>query len=166
MAWRGRFAKFIRVVEYLGKFPGLAPSGNAKDKQAEYILVPDQVMRETENLTDKLKPHKIYSHLKNKFDEVSCPDNKQTIYNKIHRVRSKEERKDGHSNNITDQILHLENMVPFVRAVFRTSGRPPSTVLYMGEQLTDIKKLCCTGQTYLGIDKTFVLFRMHVTVTC
>ena len=28
------------------------------------------------------------------------------------------------------------------------------------------KLLCCTGQTVLGIDKTFTLCDMHVTVTC
>ena len=37
------------------------------------------------------------------------------------------------------------------------------TILYIGQQIDDIKEMCCTGQTVLGVDKTFNLCRMHVT---
>jgi hypothetical protein len=35
-------------------------------------------------------------------------------------------------------------------------------ILYSDEQLTDLKHLCCTGTSILGVDKTF----NHVTATC
>ena len=54
----------------------------------------------------------------------------------------------------------------FVRSIIRTSKRSPCIILYTDDQMTDIKNLCCTGQTVLGIDKTFMLCKMHVTVTC
>ena len=54
----------------------------------------------------------------------------------------------------------------FVRATIRTAGKPPTTILYIDQQIDDIKTMCCTGQTVLGVDKTFNLCRMHVTVTC
>ena len=76
----------------------------------------------------------------------------------------------GHSNNIADQINTLENMVSeghtFIRSSVRISKRSPCVILYTDEQMTDIKNLCCTEQTVLGIDKTFMLCKMHVTVTC
>ena len=40
------------------------------------------------------------------------------------------------------------------------------SALYSEEQISDLKQLCCTGQTVLGIDKTFNLCDMHVTVMC
>ena len=54
----------------------------------------------------------------------------------------------------------------FVRSVVRTNSKTPCIILYSDEQLTDLKNLCCSGQTVLGVDKTFNLCDMHVTVTC
>ena len=39
-------------------------------------------------------------------------------------------------------------------------------ILYMEQQLEDLKNLCCTGQSILGIDKIFNLCDMHVTASC
>jgi hypothetical protein len=38
--------------------------------------------------------------------------------------------------------------------------------VYTDDQLEDIKNVCCSGQSILGIDKTFNLCNMHVTATC
>lgn len=32
--------------------------------------------------------------------------------------------------------------------------------------MTDLKNICCNGQSVLGVDKTFNLCDMHVTATC
>ena len=48
----------------------------------------------------------------------------------------------------------------------RQTGKAPCIVLYSEEQISDLKQLCCTGQTFRGIDKTFNLCDMHVTVMC
>jgi hypothetical protein len=41
-----------------------------------------------------------------------------------------------------------------------------SIVLYSEKQLEDLRSMCCTGQSILGIDKTFNLCDMHVTASC
>ena len=40
------------------------------------------------------------------------------------------------------------------------------TILYNDEQMVDIKSLCYSGRTKLGVDKTFNMCDMHVTGTC
>lgn len=91
----------------------------------------------------------------------------ESIYNKIRYKKTKTAQTDGQtiSTYIAGQICHLENMVTdndnFVRSIIRTCGKSPTTILY-----TDIKRLCCIGLTVLGVDKAFMLCKMHVTVTC
>ena len=41
----------------------------------------------------------------------------------------------------------------------------PCIILYSDEQIADLKTFCCSGLTVLGVDKTFNLCDMHVTVT-
>ena len=123
-------------------------------------------------MKESCKPAEIYLKLKDKYDEVTRPGGMKTIYNKLQYEKSKAAKLDGNTltTNIADQISFLENMVTeshsFVRSVIRTSGRPPTIILYNDEQIVDIKNLCCSGQTVLGVDKTFMLCKMHVTVTC
>ena len=159
----------LAVVQYVGKFPGLAPHGNSR-QQTEYIRTPTEVMDEVKDMAGKHKPHQIYNKLKNKYDEISRPTGLQQINDKIKYEKSKEKKHVGHSNTVADQVMTLENMVSeghhFVRSIIRTSKRPPCIILYTDEQMTDLKNLCCSGQTVLGIDKTFMLCKMHVTVTC
>lgn len=67
-------------------------------------------------------------------------------------------------------MLILGNMVSnyheFVRSIIHSNGKTPCIVLYTDDQLHDIKTLCCQGHSILGIDKTFNLCDMHVTVSC
>lgn len=44
--------------------------------------------------------------------------------------------------------------------------KAPCLILYTDEQMTDLKNICCNGQSVLGVDKTFNLCDMHVTATC
>ena len=118
----------------------------------------------------KLKPHQILSELSTKYDELTQPTGLKQIYNVLQRNRQKENEVNGHLNNFADQIRHLENLVsensPYVRSVLHTSGRTPSVVLFHDEQIEDLKNVCRSGEAVLGIDKTFNLCKMHVTVTC
>ncbi|MEW8547998.1 MAG: hypothetical protein AB2693_31220, partial [Candidatus Thiodiazotropha sp.] len=157
------------VVQYLGKFPGLASHGNSR-QNTEYIRTPTEVLDEVKEMSGKHKPHQIYNKLKIKYDELTRPTGLQQINDKIKYEKAKEKNHIGHSSNTADQIITLENMVseghPFVRSIIRNSRKSPCIILYTDEQLSDIKNLCCTGQTVLGIDKTFMLCKMHVTITC
>ena len=72
--------------------------------------------------------------------------------------------------NVADNIQHLDNLVTqnhsYVRAVIRTNNKTQGVILYSDEQIEDFKNLCSTGKSVLGVDKTFNLCQMHVTVTC
>ena len=161
----------IALVEYIGKYPGLAPHGNAKQK-SEYIRTPHYVMLEMGELLKHSKPQNVYVKLTTKYDELSGPANRQQVYDKKSRVIAKERKENGFThnrNNIADHIKEIENQVtdnhPFIRSVVRHNGRAPCIILYTDEQITDLKQLCCTGQAILGVDKTFNLCDMHVTVS-
>ena len=130
-------------------------------------------MQEMGEMLKSHKPQHVYDKLTSKYDELSGPSNHQQIYNKKRYDMNKERKQNGYvfnRNNIADHIKQIENLVsasrPFIRSVVRQTGKAPCIVLYSEEKISDLKQLCCTGQTVLGIDKTFNLCDMHVTVTC
>lgn len=168
----GGLESSLAFVEYVGKFSGLGPHGKSQSQDTKYTRIPDYVMTEVDRLTDqKSKPAAIYLTLRDKYDEVTRAPMK-TIYNKIYNNKSKAAQANGQtiSNNIADQICYLENMITdndtFVRSMIRSGGKSPTIILYTDEQIADLKTLCCSGKTVLGVDKTFMLCKMHVTVTC
>ena len=114
-----------------------------------------RLAKETQRHTD------IYTTLKQKFDETTWPEI-DTIYQKVRDLKKTAEQ-NGHTltMNIADQICHLHNLftdsVDFVMGTIRTAGSTPTTILYTDQQIDDIQTLCCTGQTVLGVDKTFNL---------
>ena len=72
--------------------------------------------------------------------------------------------------NIADHINELDKMLTdgesIVKSIIRDQGKAPCIILYSDEHLTDLKHLCCTETSILGVDKTFNLCNMHVTTTC
>lgn len=103
------------------------------------------------------------------MEEIQQPSSR-TVHERQYRDRKKERNVEGHRDNFADQVRHLENLQskndPFVRSVHRADGRTPYITLVTDEQIADIKNMCCTGKTVFGVDKTFNLCNMHVTVTC
>ena len=173
VSWLGKggLRSSLAVVEYKGKFPGLIPHGNSKDPESEYIRTPAHVMTEVAELLKSHKPKMVYEQMKKKYDEVTRPSSIQQIRAKKRYDKAKnDDCSMGHTKNVADNIQQLENMVThnhsYVRAIVRTNGKTPVTILYNDEQLYDIKNICCTGQAVLGVDKTFNLCDIHVTVTC
>ena len=53
-----------------------------------------------------------------------------------------------------------------VKSIIRDQGKAPCLILYSEKQLEDLRSMCCTGQSILGIDKTFNLCDMHVMASC
>ena len=162
----------IAVVEYIGAYPGLGPHGNSKHKD-EYMRTPDNVMDEMREMLKSKKPKQVYDKLSNKHDELSGPSNLQQVQDMKRKEALKERINSGltsNRQNIADHLIEIENRVsrndPFIRSVIRQNGKAPCIILYNDEQIHDLKLLCCTGQTVLGVDKTFNLCDMHVTVTC
>jgi hypothetical protein len=156
------------LAEYVGCFPGLGPHGNAKCKTDEYLRTPDYVLEDLGEMVKSDKPKKVYDKMKSKYDEVTRPRSLKQVNDKKHAMLKKE-RPTALTKNVADQIKVLENKVSdndkFVRCSVRSGGKTPCLILYTDDQIADIKKFCCSGHTVLGIDKTFNLCDMHVTLS-
>ena len=167
---KGGLESNLAVVEYKNQFPGLAPHGNSKNPNSEYLRTPNFVMEEAGELLKQGKPKLVYETLKKKYDEVERPTGLQQLRDKRKNEKKKAKPVQYSNSNVADNMQVLENLVShnhkFVRSVFRTNGKSPGIILYTDEQIDDLKSLCCTGKTVLGVDKTFNLCDMHVSVTC
>ena len=66
-------------------------------------------------------------------------------------------------------LEELQYTLPFLQLIVRQSQRVPIIILYTEDQINDLKRFCCpphaAQSTVLGIDKTFNLSDLHVTVT-
>jgi hypothetical protein len=65
-----------------------------------------------------------------------------------------------------DEIGHYlsrANIADHINEIDKILADGGSIVLYSEKQLEDLRSMCCTGQSILGIDKTFNLCDMHVT---
>ena len=74
----GRLKSSLALVEYVGKFPGLAPHGNSRGTN-EYIRTPDYVLDEIPHRVAIDKPKQIYDALKVTYDEVTGPSSIQQV---------------------------------------------------------------------------------------
>ena len=171
-------SKCIAVVEYIGIFPqNVVPHGNAKHCNADYVRSSDAVKTK---LTEKVKnnngsllaPRKIYEEM-----VLEDPENAPRDLKQVQNVKYLENKKNRHQTNtehrrknIADDVLSLLNMFhehPFVQEIIQTKGKPPSVILYLKEQLQEIRTFCSsdtTHQSVLGVDRTFNLGPCYVTI--
>ena len=160
--------KTYSIVEYLGKFPGLSSHGNCKTSSSEYVRTPQNVMSEMSDLLKQKRPLEVYNDLTNKHDELSGPRNKAQIRDKKKYDKKKDKQIVGNVKNMADNIEHLDEMTlkkgSIVRSVIRDQGKAPCVILYTDEQILDLKNMCANGKSIVGVDKTFNLIDMHVTV--
>lgn len=173
VSWLGVGAKdSVALVEYLGKFPGLAPHGNSKSGE-EYLRTPTAVMEEMSVMLRQENPLNVYK-LTKKHDVISGPNRRKQVHDKNHNKKKRSQAELGSSisrSNIADHINEMDKMLAvnkdtIVRSIVRDQGKAPCLILYTDQQLEDIKNMCCTGQSILEIDKTFNLCDMHVTASC
>ena len=83
---KGSSNKFA-LVEYIGKFPGLAAHGNAKSGENEYVRTPAAVMTEMGEMLKSDKPTAVYNTLKRKHDDMARPKNIGQVRHK--KIREK-----------------------------------------------------------------------------
>ena len=140
----------------------------------EYVRTPSHVMAEMTDLLKHKKPMDVYNTLTNKYDELSGPTSRRQVHDK----KLNDDKKNRQNNagkvinrgNIADHISEIDALVAngnsIVKSIIRDQCKAPCLILYTEDQLTDLKTLCCSGQSILGIDKTFNLCDFHVTATC
>ena len=105
------------------------------------------------------------------------PNNVQQVKNqKYIESRHRHGKMAANRGNAADHIQAIEHHFeepdshPFARCVIRGHQQIPAIIMYIDEQLSDIRRFCCSppiGETtVLGVDKTFNLGQFQVTVTC
>ena len=70
------------------------------------------------------------------------------------------------TKNIADQIICVEKMANTHEFVHIHKQQHPVITLYTDQQITDLKRFCCTDNGFvLGMNKTYNLGEFHVTPT-
>ena len=102
-------------------------------------------------------------------DSLSAPQDLKQVRNTKHLEQKKKRckvSKDSNQNqqkNTADDIITLLNNVhdhPFIQAIIQTKGKSPAVILYLKEQIDEIKMFCLSDATHpgvLGVDRTFNL---------
>jgi hypothetical protein len=173
--------KALAVVEYIGIFPN-TPSvhGNSKSSNAEYVRTSEATKNK---LIEKVSatsvaPRKIYEEMI-LDDSLSAPRDLKQVQNAKHLEQkkkrckvSKDSMNQNRRKNTADDIITLLNNMhdhPFIQEIIQTKGKPPAVILYLKEQIDEIKMFCSSDATHpgvLGVDRTFNLGPCYVTILC
>lgn len=154
----------IALIEYIGKFPRLAPHGNSKG-DTEYIRTPAHVMSEMSDLLEREHPLKVYNKLTLKYDVLEGLRNRKQVHDKKYNDKKKKCKEENGAyisrGSISDHINELDKMLAdknsIVKSIIRDNGKAPCIILCDDDQLEDLKTLCCSGQS---------IVEMHVTASC
>ena len=123
-------------------------------------------MKVTEKVTGtSMAPRKIYKQMV-LGDSVSVPRDLKQVQNRKYlenkKARCPQPANSCHANrrkNTADDIITLLDQVhehPFIQEVIQTKGNPPSVIMYLKEQLDEIKMFCSSDASHpsvLGVDR-------------
>ena len=155
------------VVEYCGSFPGLQPHGHAKTA-ADYVRMPATTMDLIGQKVKTQKPLTVYNELLLANDIIDAPRNPQQIRSKKYHDKKKTSPTLTTSTNFADQmqqVIKMTETCETIQQVIYNKGSIPSVIMFSDDQITDIKRFCCTGQSVLSVDKTFNLGEIFVTAS-
>ena len=169
------FSTGVAIVEYKGTFRGHTPHGNAtSDLSSIYIRTEGETWKKIREAGLLSAPKQLYISLQNNTDHQNIekkPRNLRQIYGYRYREKNKLSTMHGltamnHVEEVQQVIMMCnEGCKSFVRKIFITSGKPASFVAFTDNQIRDLRRFCCSGQTVLGVDKTFNLSKAWVTAT-
>ena len=160
-----------------GEHPGDRPHGNSKDATATYVRSRGAVLQPIREAVHDKEPQAAYRGLKRDLPADDQPNNVQQVKNQKY-IENRHRRGNTAPNrgNAADHIQVIKHFEeepdshPFARCVIRGHQQIPAIIMYIDEQLQDIRRFCCSAPigetTVLGVDKTFNLGQFHVTVTC
>ncbi|WAR07112.1 hypothetical protein MAR_017070 [Mya arenaria] len=128
----------LAVVEYVGKYPGLAPHGNSRIPNSEFVRTPAHVTEKSNELATEM-PSEVFGILTNKFDEITRSVSIQQVKDRKRQMSKASSANQGPSRNVADLTDYLDDMVahdlPFVRSIIQISNNSHSVVLYAEGQL-------------------------------
>ena len=103
-----------------------------------------------------------------------APRDLKQVQNAKYQAKKKKTGHVPHLKNIADEVQTLLSDVhehPFIQEIIQTKGKPPSVILYLDDNLRDIKQFCSTNArnpSVLGIDRTFnlgAIFKVNLEMT-
>ena len=158
----------VAVVEYMGNQPDEGNChGNAKGQLSNpYVRTDSGIMNKIKQEVKHAMPKQIMKKMiEEANDSMSLPRNVKQITDA--RYRTKKGTSGQYSANIADDLLKVFNMVndhPFVQEVVHTKGKPPSIILYLDEQMDDLRSFVAAKTDYvIGVDRTFNMGPCYVT---
>ena len=162
------------VAEYLGTYPGQYPHGNSKYNTQGYSRTSGSVLEAIGEQCNSAKPNHVFIHMNNNSSELHRPSNLKQVQNKKYNDTRKQRKNTMPStvtgNTLADNFQHINNILhthPFVQHTFESKHHVPAVILYIPEQIQDIRRFCCSRPvgltTVLGVDKTYNLGPLHVT---
>ncbi|XP_035659254.1 uncharacterized protein LOC118404294 [Branchiostoma floridae] len=172
ITWIGNSDRQIACVEYKGKYPGVASHGNSKSNSRGYIRTKGSVMEKIREGVKTAPPKSVYKNLVLENPIHDSPRNSQQVQNIKYLEKKKDQQIAGPRGNFADHLQHIVNTIndhPFVQSVIYAKQHEPVIILYIKNQINDIKRFCCSGNlahaAVLCVDKTFNLSDVHVTAT-
>ena len=163
--------KPVAVVEYLGTFPRFGPlersqqpkKRSRRKKRVKLEGIKGNVPAQT---TSKAKRNRAATKA-----NVGGVHPKKKI--EIGRgALERQKTKTLAAANLADRTETLQNMAQtneFVQEVHISKDKGPCIILYTADQMEDVRRFCCAPPdaqtTVLGVDRTFTLGDLHVTMT-
>lgn len=163
--------KHIAIVEYLGNYPPTSMShGNSKNSVSEYVRTSCSVKPQlNDKIETKKRPRDIYEDMVLDGSNSAPRDLKQVQNAKYHARKNKNGEKRQYRQNVADELQILLSDIhtnPFIQEIIQMKGKPPSVILYLKDNLEDIKHFCsptAKNPSMLGIDRTLNLGPCYAT---
>ena len=151
-------------VEYLGRYP--KEFDDDDDAQSQYVRVKPDVIQKIKQCLESLTQKETYQKMV-LSDSNSAPRDLKQVQN-IKYASDKSSRKDqGNRENIADDVQALITQMgesPYIQEVLQIKGRPPCFILYLEDQINEMKRLSSSSNSFvIGVDRTFNLGPCYVT---
>ena len=160
----------LAVVEYVGTFPkSVSYHGNSKHSN-EYIRTSTDVLNRIEEQVKVQQPREVYSKMTLDGSQCAPRDLKQVQNTKYIQAKTNRPTNVNSANNADDlqYLLTMLNSHPYLQEVVQVKGKPPCVIIYTDQQMEELKKFCVkdpTSKSILGVDRTFNLGPVYVTIT-
>ena len=163
----------VACVEYTGTAPCSKPPphGNSKTNTTSYRQTTQETMDKIKDVCNTAGPSTLYQELISEGVPVRDIQQIKNIKTGLSKQASDFSYHEK-INNLADGMQAVDTLLhshPKVQSTIGFKGKTTGVVLYTEEQLTDFKRSCCAGPlrqcTEVGVDKTFNLGPVHLTVT-
>ena len=161
----------VSLVEYVGTMPESTIHGNSLNSTALYVRPhPETLSKIKTQLETKKRPRDIYIDLLENEDIHKTAKKIRQVHDMKHR-NATEKNNGAHNYNFADEIQQvitkLSQPDTVVQHVSISKNQVPCVILYSSQNLDTMRTNCFreTHPSILGIDRTFNLGKVYVTVT-